>query len=228
MIPYHKDISSYGYMVDDLIFTINGIMIALLIISFGVIIYCLFAFRASKNPKATHKMGSVIGKLVYLDFVMIVLDLVMATMSVRGWTQIVMKDEKELLAENQEHVTVKVTARQFYWSFAYAGMDEKLQTNDDFTLGNNLVVPQDTLVILKLTSGDVIHSFFSPNLRIKYDAVPGRETMIWFIAREAGDYEVACAELCGPEHYKMKSKLKVLPKPEYKKWLNERYTEIKQ
>jgi len=48
-----------------------------------------------------------------------------------------------------------------------------------------------------LTSKDVIHSFFLPNLRLKQDAVPGREIEVWFEATKEGNYEMPCAELCG-------------------------------
>jgi cytochrome c oxidase subunit 2 len=68
----------------------------------------------------------------------------------------------------------------------------------------------------------VIHNFFVPNLRIKQDAVPGLTVILHFTAIETGKYEVACAELCGLGHYKMKSFMDVFSQEDYEKWLTER------
>ncbi|MFQ5788627.1 MAG: cytochrome c oxidase subunit II, partial [Thermodesulfobacteriota bacterium] len=111
--------------------------------------------------------------------------------------------------------------RQYLWTYVYPGLDNTFDTNDDFILGDYLVVPKDIPTILTLTSGDVIHSFFVPQLRVKYDAIPGRETTVWFIANEVGDYTITCAELCGSEHYGMQSKLKVVEKDEYARFIKD-------
>ena len=93
-----------------------------------------------------------------------------------------------------------------------------------------LVVPVNTKVILELNSTGkyertndpatgkefvkettaVLHSFFSPNLRLKQDVVPFTTQRIWFEATKTGDYQIACAELCGLGHYKMGAKLRVM------------------
>jgi cytochrome c oxidase subunit 2 len=64
-------------------------------------------------------------------------------------------------------------------------------------------------VKVRLRSKDVIHSFFLPNLRVKQDAVPGMGIEIWFVPNKAGAYEIACAELCGLGHYRMKGALTI-------------------
>ncbi len=100
--------------------------------------------------------------------------------------------------------------------------DKKFGTADDFTLADQLVVPKDKLVILTVTSGDVIHSFFAPNLRVKYDAIPGRETRVWFVPKKAGAYTVLCTELCGLGHSQMLATIDVLLPEEYQGWLETR------
>ncbi|MBT7099896.1 cytochrome c oxidase subunit II, partial [Candidatus Poribacteria bacterium] len=72
-----------------------------------------------------------------------------------------------------------------------------------------------------LRSKDVIHSFFVPTLRVKQDALPGREIALWFEADVAGQYEIACAELCGPNHYTMRGFLNVHTADEYAAWVGE-------
>ena len=62
---------------------------------------------------------------------------------------------------------------------------------------NHLYVPVNSVVQFRLSSEDVIHSFFVPNFRLKQDAVPGRVIPGWFEATKIGTYQIACAELCG-------------------------------
>jgi cytochrome c oxidase subunit 2 len=56
----------------------------------------------------------------------------------------------------------------------------------------------------------VIHSFFLPNFRVKQDAMPGMTVETWFVPREAGDFEIACAEHCGLGHYRMRGQVHVV------------------
>ncbi len=72
---------------------------------------------------------------------------------------------------------------------------------------------------------DVIHSFFVPNMRFKQDAVPGLEIHMHFTPTEVGDFEIACAELCGLGHYKMHGMLKVVSQEDFDKWLAAREAE---
>jgi len=76
-------------------------------------------------------------------------------------------------------------------------------------------------VHINLTSKDVIHSFFLPNLRLKQDAVPGREILVWFEATKPGKYELPCAELCGFGHSGMVGWLYVDTPEDYEKWAQE-------
>ena len=77
-----------------------------------------------------------------------------------------------------------------------------------------LAVPVNRPVELILRSKDVIHSFWVPPLRFKQDLVPGMAIRVHFTANKVGKYELACAELCGQLHFKMKSYMLVLPEDE--------------
>jgi cytochrome c oxidase subunit II len=132
--------------------------------------------------------------------------------------------------------TVEVVAQQFQWNFHYAGPDNKFGRTDprfidDSTLNfvgidasdaaaaddsvvTTLVIPANRPVELRLRSKDVIHNIWVPELRFKQDLVPGMEIKVNFIAKKVGQYELACAELCGQLHFKMKSYMLVVPEEE--------------
>ena len=132
---------------------------------------------------------------------------------------------------------VRVLAQQFQWNFQYAGADGKFGHTDprkisdeslnyvgldesdpaakDDVVVQTLVTEVDHPVELTLMARDVTHSFWVPQLRYKQDAVPGLEIPIHFTPKQVGRYEIACAELCGQQHYKMRSYMLVLPADEY-------------
>ena len=131
---------------------------------------------------------------------------------------------------------VEVVAQQFQWNFHYAGKDNKFGKTDprliedsalnfvgldssdpaaaDDAVTATLVIPVNRPVELRLRSKDVIHNFWVPQLRFKQDLVPGMEIKVHFTANKVGKYELACAELCGQLHFKMKSYMLVVPEEE--------------
>ena len=146
-------------------------------------------------------------------------------------------------------IPVEVTGMQFAWYFRYAGADGKfgatsaklmdpsagseaaigLDTSDpaakDDVVTGIMYLPVNREVDLTLRAVDVIHSFFIPSMRFKQDAVPGLAIHMHFTPVETGDYEIACAELCGLGHYKMHGMLKVVSQEDFDKWLAAREAE---
>jgi cytochrome c oxidase subunit II len=146
-------------------------------------------------------------------------------------------------------VQVEVTGMQFAWYFRYPGGDGKFgatrpeledpsaggegalgldakdpASKDDVVTGT-MVVPVNREIEVILRSHDVIHSFFVPAMRFKQDAVPGLAIHMHFTPIQTGDYEIACAELCGLGHYKMHGIVKVVSQEEFDKWLAAREAE---
>jgi cytochrome c oxidase subunit II len=143
-------------------------------------------------------------------------------------------------------IPVEVTGMQFAWYFRYPGPDGKfgatkadlmdpsagnesaigLDTSDsaakDDVVTGIMEIPVNREVDLTLRAVDVIHSFFVPSMRFKQDAVPGLIIHMHFTPIETGDYELACAELCGLGHYKMHGIVKVVSQADYDKWIAER------
>ncbi len=138
---------------------------------------------------------------------------------------------------------IEVQGQQFKWYFRYPGPDGKfgridakyvddsaqnyfgLDPNDpaakDDIVTPVVAVPANREVELILRSKDVTHSFFVRELRLKQDAVPGMLIHIHFTPTEVGQYEIACAELCGLGHHQMRSFLTVMSEADYQKWLRE-------
>lgn len=123
----------------------------------------------------------------------------------------------------------EITGRQFQWVMRYPGPDGKLNTRDDLFTVNDLHFVKNRTALIYLKSSDVIHSFFLPQMRIKQDAVPGLTIPVWFDADTAGKYDLACAELCGWGHYKMRANVTVHETDEeFQKWLNDKLAEQNQ
>lgn len=103
---------------------------------------------------------------------------------------------------------VKVTGRQFAWSFTYASGKTTQQ----------LVLPLGRPVRLDVTSVDVVHGFFVPAFRAKVDAVPGRTNYTFLTPTALGTYDIECTVICGPIHSYMLSKAHVVPSETYAAW----------
>jgi cytochrome c oxidase subunit 2 len=117
------------------------------------------------------------------------------------------------------------------------GLDRSdLNGVDDFVTVNQLHIPVNKPIRIDLSSKDVIHSFSLPEFRVKQDAVPGMSIPVWFEAnmttdeylqtvegtdREGQGFEIACAQLCGLGHYRMKGFLTVHDNEGYAAWLDE-------
>lgn len=116
-------------------------------------------------------------------------------------------------------VRVEVNAHQWSWTFRLPGPDGRFNTPEDVVTTDDLRVPVGVPVVLQLASTDVIHSLYLPNFRVKQDAVPGNVGRLTFQARVPGEYEIGCAQHCGPNHYKMRAVLKVVTPEQYREWL---------
>jgi cytochrome c oxidase subunit 2 len=97
--------------------------------------------------------------------------------------------------------------------------------DDDVYVANDLHLPVNEEVVLKIKSQDVLHSFFLPNLRVKQDVVPGMKQFVWFRANKIGAYDIVCAELCGWGHYKMRGRVTFVSREDFDRWLTKTYDE---
>jgi cytochrome c oxidase subunit 2 len=110
---------------------------------------------------------------------------------------------------------VKVTGRQWFWQFDYADPT----TSNTVTSYNELHVPVGRNVLFELTSPDVIHSFWVPNLHGKKDLIPGHPTTTWFRADQPGTFRGQCAEFCGLQHAHMRFVVVAEPETSFTQWI---------
>ena len=106
---------------------------------------------------------------------------------------------------------VFVLAKQWMWKFEHSNGVSEI---------NQLHVPVGRDIDLLMISEDVIHSFFVPAFRVKYEVLPGRYTGTWFRADKLGTYQLVCAQYCGADHSEMIGEVIVMTKTDYEEWLS--------
>lgn len=243
-----------GAQIDNLIGWTHLFMLVLFVGWGGFFTFCIIRFRRSRNPVANYT-GVTSHSSSYLEIgVAVVEAILLVGFSIPLWAARV-----DHVPSESEALVVEVTGEQFAWNLHYAGPDRKfgrtdiklidLQSNplgldhsdpaakDDVTTVNQLYLPVNRPIIVRLRSKDVIHSFNVPEFRVKQDAVPGFTIPIWFVpdittaemrARTGNgefQYEIACAQLCGLGHYRMRGFITVLSADEFQKWMDDRIKE---
>lgn len=238
------NISAHGAEIDNLISVLHWFM-AVLFVGWGIyLLYCLVKFRERPGHDADHTPRHfVIPK--YLEIAVILVEAgILAFFSFPIWAKV----KRDFPDKNDpKTVIIDVTAEQFTWTVTYPGKDGKFGkrkfelmdgTNpigldredeagkDDIISPNVLNIPVNRPVIVNLTSKDVIHSFYLPVMRVKQDTIPGMEIPIWFQATETGEFEIACAQLCGVGHTQMRGMFNVLSEEKYQSWLDEEHKSL--
>jgi cytochrome c oxidase subunit 2 len=206
-------VSTYSAEIDWLFYLIYYITTATFFAVQITLLVFAFRYRYDPNRRATYTHGNTTLEIIWTVIPAVMLA-ALALMSRTTWAEIKWR-------QPPSDFTVMVTAKQFNWEIAYPGPDGKLDTEDDVVMDNDLYVPVNKTVRVRLRSRDVIHSFFVPSFRLKQDAVPGREIPVWFKATQAGKYELPCAELCGFGHSGMKGWVFVKDQAEYDAWAKE-------
>lgn len=208
-----ENVSTFGGDIDSLFYLIYYITAAVFILVTVLMILFLILYRQREGRRAIYSHGNMALEITWTVIPAVIL-IVLSFMSVNSWGKI----KSHAPPSDFE---LQVTAKQFNWEILYPGPDGKFGTEDDFKAENDLHVPVHKVVRIVLKSRDVIHSFFLPQLRLKQDAVPGREILVWFEVTKPGKYELPCAELCGFGHSGMRGWLYVHTPQEYQKWVKE-------
>src|SRR5579875_196300 len=210
-----RAVSTYAPRIDFLFTLIFWIVAAVWVLVTLIMLVFLLRYRSRPGRKAGYSEGNPWLEAVWTLVTAAIL-IGLALLSRASWAAI-----KEGGPPGQDFY--KVNARQFNWEITYPGPDGRLGTADDVVSENDFHVPVGQVVRFTLTSNDVIHSFFVPALRLKQDAVPGRQIQVWFEATRVGQYEIPCAELCGFGHSGMKGTLYVQTLADYQSWLKQFY-----
>ena len=249
--------TTHGAQIDTLLGWIHIFMFILFIGWGAFFVYVLFRFRKSRNPVANYT-GVKSHASSYMEIGVAVVEAVLLI----GFAIPIWAARVDRVPPENEALVVHVTGEQFAWNVRYSGPDNvfgktdikliDLQSNplgvdrsdpaakDDVTTLNQLYLPANRQIIVKLRSKDVIHSFGVPEFRVKQDAIPGLTIPIYFIPdvttaemrTRTGNpnfqYEIACAQLCGLGHYRMRGFVTVLPQEEFQKWLDEEVVKVKE
>jgi cytochrome c oxidase subunit 2 len=115
---------------------------------------------------------------------------------------------------------IHVNGQQYLWRYDYPGKEQVFSYTD-------MYVPVGTTVTLRITSSDVVHSWWIPKLGGKADAVPGHTNDTWFRINEPGTYVGQCAELCGDGHADMIGRVIALPPDRFRTWYARQAADIK-
>lgn len=230
--------SAHGGELDRLLAMVHWLML-ILFVGWGLFfIYTLYRFRASRNPKASYK-GVKSHFSSYAEAGVVAFEIVLLVgFSIPAWSRWVSPPPR-----SSNPLQLRVVAEQFAWNVHYPGVDGAFgktdlklvsgtnplgldlsdpAARDDITTVNQLHLEEGRPVTIRLSSKDVIHSFALPTMRVKQDAIPGMEIPVHFTpvrSNQGEKWEIACAQLCGNSHYRMRGELHVHPKADFQGWL---------
>ncbi len=191
----------------------------------ALLCYCMWRFRASKNPVASRVSHHTALEVAWTTIPVLIL-IVIAIPSFR----IVYFQDR---TENAD-LTVKVVGHQWYWEYQYPDNGDVSFTSymvpadeikpeegqiRNLSVDNRVVVPANKNIRLLVTSGDVIHSFFIPSLGVQRYAIPGRTIETWVKIDGPGVYYGQCNQICGTNHSAMPIAVEALNDADFAAWL---------
>ncbi len=238
-MTFPVDASQNGHLIDELFwltFTLTSITF-LIVILLLVLFIVIYRDRPGRKAFYSHgNSGTALAITLALSLlVFFVIDVNLAYHDHHAYQTLLKR-----LPEGNTAFKVDVLAEAFAWNIRYPGDDGQFgrvdpelisyvnpfgldfddpASEDDIVTVNQLAIPLNREVELTMRSKDVIHSFFLPNFRIKQDVVPGLQTRMHFTAVKPGMFEIACAELCGLGHYRMRGELHAMEQDEMDAWL---------
>jgi cytochrome c oxidase subunit 2 len=229
--------STHAGQIDQMIGLIHWLMLVLFVGWGAFFLYVLYRYRRGANPQASYAGAK--GKISKgLEVAVVVAEFVLLVFyAIPAWAARV----GEFPGENQA-VVVRVVGEQFAWNAHYPGPDGQFgrtdlklvrpdnplgldrtdpSAKDDIATINQLNIPVDRPILVHLSTKDVIHSFGLFEMRVKQDAIPGLVIPVWFIPNRIGQYEIACSQLCGLGHFRMRGFVNVQSEADYKTFLAE-------
>jgi cytochrome c oxidase subunit 2 len=235
--------STHAAELDQMSVLVHWLML-IMFVGWGLFfIFVLFRFRKSANPKASYTGAK--GKISKgTEVAVAIIEVILLVFyAIPAWAKRV-----KAFPSESEAVVVRVIAEQFAWNIQYPGPDGKFgrtdiklvsadnpigldrrdpAAKDDITTINQLNLPVDRAVLVHLSSKDVIHSFGLFEMRVKQDAIPGMQIPVWFIPNRIGEYEIACSQLCGLGHFRMRGFVTIQSAADFQKWFDDQEKELR-
>jgi cytochrome c oxidase subunit 2 len=196
--------SAMAREIDLLFFTTLGVTIFFSTLIAGLIFYFMVRYRrTSPTQVGVYVKG---GSTWLLESTWIIGPLIIS-LSIFAWGARVYFAAARPPSDAEQYYVI---GKQWMWKIEHPAGRREI---------NELHVPRGKAVKLKLTSEDVVHSFYLPAMRMKADAIPGRYTTLWFKADTLGTFHLFCAEYCGTEHSRMVGRIIVMEPAEYERWI---------
>jgi len=233
---FPESASAHGAQLDNQFVVTLIVTGAIFILAQGGLGYLIMRYRERPGQQATYSHGNDKMEVIW-TIATTVLFFVMVLLGFQVWI------DMYIIAAPEDAIRIEVTGQQFAWTIRYPGPDGEFGTTSpeliDDSAGNPLgldpddpvgmddivvptmAVPVNRPIELLLRSKDVTHSFSVRELRVKQDTLPGMVIPLRFVATKLGKYEIACAELCGLGHHRMRSFIDVLFEEDYAEWLRE-------
>ena len=227
--------SEHARAFDAVLLSVHAHM-ALQALAWGAFfVVCLLRFRHGRNPQPSPRGAGLLLPLVAIGAV-IVGDIALLTgAAIPAWIARAAPPPAVPAA-----LEIRVVAEQFAWNIHYPGADAVFgstsdalisasnplgidrrdpRARDDIGLLNVLMLPLGRPVVIHLSSRDVVHSFTLNEMRVKQDATPGLTARTWFTPTRTGTWDIACSQLCGLGHYRMRGQYSVVTDEEWERWL---------
>jgi cytochrome c oxidase subunit 2 len=202
-----KPASDEAGRIDFVFWFVTGICVFIFAIVASVLVYAVLKFRAKPDDDSD---GPPIHGHTGLEIVWTAVPAILVTAIAIVSAIVLAKDD----AEGANPLRVDVTAQQFFWSYSYPEFDNKQSAV--------LRLPVNRSVVLRMTSKDVIHSFWVPEFRQKQDLVPGIHPTLHITPNKLGTYPVICTELCGLGHALMRSRVVVMEPEAFERWARQK------
>jgi len=185
----------------DLQIKVMSFLFALVIVP---MFYSLFVFRSKKGDTSDgeHFEGNTPLEIAWT---------ILPLMAVVTMAYIGAGNLADVKRADPEAMVINVTGSQWAWKFEY----------ENGVVSDELHAPEGKQILLKMTSRDVLHSFWVPEFRVKQDLVPGRTTELRITPDLIGEYQVRCAELCGTSHAFMRAPVIVSSQADFDVWMGE-------
>ena len=222
-------------------------MLALFVFFFGYFVYALFRFRRGAHPKASYTGMQSRWSIYVVLTIALAEGVLLVAYEMPAWRERVngmpSPDQATVVRVVAEQFAWNVhypgpdgrfgrTDVNLVSSDNPLGLDRRdVAARDDVTAINQLMLPVNHPVLVHLTSKDVIHSFTVYEMRVKQDAMPGADTPVWFVptvttaemrqrlGKPDFEYEIACSQLCGLGHYRMRGFVSVVTDAEFQSYL---------
>jgi cytochrome c oxidase subunit 2 len=226
--------SGHAGALDGVLISVHAHMLLIFVLWLAVFLFAVIKFRRGANPDATQQGVRGMWPAIAIGLVIAGDVIILAMQALPAWAA-----RNEPPAGDIAPIEIRITAEQFAWNIHYPGPDrvfgrtrselisasnpvgidrEDPSARDDIGILNVLMLPVYRTAVIQLMSRDVIHSLTLNEMRVKQDATPGMTARVWFTPIRTGDWEIACSQLCGLGHYRMRGEYHVVDQTAWDKW----------